>query len=261
MTTTYNTGDVRPTSSTLAAPTPVLTVTAPDGTSSTPAVSGAPGAYTASYTLTQTGRYLERWVNSGGVQSDIVNTLPADPGFLVSLAEVKLALNKSTTADDDELRAYIAAATSPIEALGGAVLTRTLVWADDGGRCSITLPHQPVTSITSVVENNVTVPASGYVLHQRSGVLDRLAGFQPMPWRPGRQNITITYVIGTGIVPWHVNIAARELVRHWWQYSQQSGRPQWGAMDGADNVGNSLGVPPSVIRLLNIATDKVPGIA
>ena len=133
MTTTYNTGDVRPTSSTLAAPTPVLTVTAPDGTSSTPAVSGAPGAYTASYTLTQTGRYLERWVNSGGVQSDIVNTLPADPGFLVSLAEVKLALNKSTTADDDELRAYIAAATSPIEALGGAVVINSHGGGQGGG--------------------------------------------------------------------------------------------------------------------------------
>ena len=261
MTTTYNTGDVRPSTCTLSSPTPVLTVTAPDGSSSTPAVTGAPGAYTASYTLTLTGRYLERWVNSAGVQADIVNTLAPDPGFLVSLAEVKLALNKTTTADDDELRAYIAACTAPIEAINGAVLTRTVVWADNGGRYSITLPDQPVTSITSVVENNVTVAASSYVLHQRSGVLDRLAGYQPIPWRPGRQNIVITYVVGTGVVPWHVNIAARELVRHWWQYSQQSGRPQWGAMDGTDNVGNSLGVPPSVIRLLNISASKVPGIA
>lgn len=261
MTTTYNTGDVRPATSTLVAPSPVLSVTGPDGTTSLPVVTGVPGAYTASYTLTQTGRYLERWVNTVGVQADIVNTLPVDPGFLVSLAEMKLTLNKTSTADDDELRAYIAAATAPIEALAGPVLTRTIVWADNGGRYSLTLPHQPVTTITNILENNVIVSPTGYVLHPNSGVLDRLAGFQPLPWRPGRQNIIITYIVGSSFVPWHVNIAARELVRHWWQYSQQSGRPQWGAMDGTDNPGNSLGVPPSVIRLLNIATNKVPGIA
>ena len=46
--------------------TAVVTITLPDGTSATPSVThGVTGAYTASYTQTQQGRHLLRWVGTG----------------------------------------------------------------------------------------------------------------------------------------------------------------------------------------------------
>ena len=242
------------------------TVGLPDGTSVSPAVSKtATGTYQAAYTPTVAGRHTVRWVATGAnaaSYTDVFDVLAADPRFIISLSDAKDSLNITNTAHDEEIREYLAAATDVIEAIAGPVLTRTVVETHDGGESSLLLRNVPVAAVSSVVEASTTLAATDYAFDPLAGTLTRVIGIQPWVWRYGFQNIVVTYTVGAGTVPYYVILAARELIRHWYQRGQQAPRPAFGGA-AADTDGvyvAGYAVPNYVVGMLAPA-GGIPGIA
>ena len=235
------------------------TVTQPDGTVTTASVvNTGTGTYSAGFTPTQAGRHLIRWVATGANASsytDVFDAFPANPRFLISLTDLREALNlaATNTTHDSELRLYLAAATTVIESIDRPYLAETRTHTFDGGRSTLVLPETPIASVTSITHNPTgtsaeTLPTDSYRVNAYSGLIQHYSG--RFPW--GQRNITVTYTVGDTVVPPNVIMAARELCRHWWQRSQQSPRPAFG---GAAGDGDTIyiandAVPNFVIGLL-----------
>lgn len=247
-----------------SAATVVATVTLPDGTTASATVSGT-STYTATYTSVQAGRHVMRMVASGaavGAHTDTFDVLPADPGFIVSMQDVRDALNIPTgvTANDEELRRFLAAATPVVEEIAGPVVRATKTWTTSGGRTALAVPHSQLASVSSVVVNGSTLtPGSDYITDLPSGLI--YAGTRSAPSRFAAGDVVITYVVGAGAGS-NVWLAACELVRFWWQQGQQTqGRPAFGGtVDVGDYVSSAgYAVPRRVIELLS-PNAPAPGI-
>jgi len=241
--------------------TVVCTIGLPDGTTATPAVSKtATGTYQAAYTPTVAGRHTVRWVATGANASsyaDVFDAFPANPRFLISLDDLREALNlaATNTTHDAELRLYLAAATCVIETLDRPYLQETRTHTFDGGSASLVLPEAPIASVVSISNTPQsgtpeTIPATSWRANTYSGIVTALERFPA-----GVQNITVTYTVGEAQIPANVLMAARELCRHWWQRSQQSPRPSFGGMgaDGESVYVANYAIPNFVIGLLQPA--------
>lgn len=262
----------------------VLTVTAPDGTAATPAVTGTTGVYTlgAPYLATQSGRYTTRWVATGTnacTMSDTFSVLASDPGFIISLTEARAGLGVAVanTAKDEDLRTFMAAATPIIEDIVGAVLNTPRVETHDGGSPQIVLLWGPVISVTSIIESygstfqrtltaqDVFTPGSGdafgYTIDQLLGTVTRRATGIAAPFAAGRRNIQVTYVSGRNPIPPNILLATRRLVRHLWSQEQQSFRPNVLSVAEPMTVTPSgFAVPAAVVELC-APHARPPGLA
>lgn len=248
--------DVRDAAGTLVTPTTiVLTVTLPDQTSVTPTVPAPSpaGHYEVDYQTVQAGRHVVRWATTGPVTAgtDVFDVRPADPGFGVSLADVKAHLNKSSasTVDDAELRRYAEAATAVVVSRVGAgpAVTHTTVLHEPKNR--VALPHYPVLSLTS------TSPL--YV----SGATDTVTDldFDPqtgLVWRSDARSMygyqRITYKAGRTVAPANHVLAALMIVQHLWESQRgQSGSPRAGGGEETTFLdGFGFSVPNRALELL-----------
>lgn len=110
---------------TLVDATVALTVTAPDGTTSTPSVTHAStGTYTADFDLTSAGVWFWVWSVSGTVVDVETGQITAsDPGPVLysSLARLKKALNMAPTnvSDDEALLSALNTASRDVEQFCG----------------------------------------------------------------------------------------------------------------------------------------------
>lgn len=253
----------------------VLTITLPDLTTVTPAVSNpTTGNYTATYPTTQAGRHLVNWVATGtnaSTYSDVFDVRSAAINSIVSLADVKDYLNipQADTTQDAELRGFIGSATHVIEHEVGACAQRTVtdLYTGSWAQPEIVLLTQPVISVTTVTENSLTL-AQGidYVLLNPGGTLARTIGgggtlYERGYWY-GVNDISVTYIAGRRIIPSNIIEAAMEWARI--RFRPQRG----GDVDLFDNDGNPTGsqpfgltMPPSVRDLLIPHADVASGIA
>jgi hypothetical protein len=237
-----------------------LTVTLPDGTTETPTVSNlTTGSYTCDYTPATAGRYSVRWVATGlnaSAYSDVFNARAASSSLL-SLAEAKAAIGKTTTASDEELRDYLEATTSLIEQRCGAVVQRT-VTERVGGYGSLVLRTTPVVSVTSltgIYDNTPAVAASAVTVDPVSGIVTKLDGSGFSGW-----TYTIEYVAGrTGAVDESIQQAARVILQHLWR-TQRGAAPKFGGDDGIDTFGIGYALPNRALELLQPFL-LAPGIA
>lgn len=215
------------------AATAVLTVTLPDGTTVTPSVP-APvpaGAYTVDYVTTQAGRHSVRWVftTPANAYTDSFDVREAAPPAILSLADAKKHLNKTSTTDDDEIRGWVESVTAGIEGLCGPVTVRTVTERHEGRRVPmICLRHTPVLSLTSVVavlDGGTSYTVADLDLDAATGVVQRKdGGTLTGPLR-------VTYSAGRRIVPANITSAAKIILQHLWQTQQGPGRPQLGGGD------------------------------
>ena len=246
---------------------PTCTVTKPDGTTTTATVTKpSTGNYQGAYTTTSAGRHRFTFTgsgtNSGALPwSDVADVWPADPRFIISLADAKAALNVPAGArvNDDELRLYIAATTEIIEDIVGAVLSTTRTQTFDGGRNAILLSER-ATSITSVTVGGTTT--TNYVANLSSGVV--YAGATGVDWfTDGKQNVTVAYTTGSSSIDPNVILAAREEVSFLYQLGQQGGRPSLGgSVPDMSWTPSGFAVPKRVIELCAPSmARRMPGIA
>lgn len=210
-----------------AAASVTLTLTKPDGTTLTPAVSViSTGKYEAALvTFDQAGTWLGRWTTTGIVTADTFqfDVQPATR-YIVSLDEVKEHLRLTGVANDDRLIRALDAVTTMLARKGYAVTASATedYPAPSGG--VLVLRRHPVTAVTSV-----TVYASGtataYTLFDpaiapvldaytvsTAGLIELSAGAR---W-PSGTTVRVVYTAGysdDADVKW----AALEQIRLWWE--------------------------------------------
>jgi hypothetical protein len=209
----------------------VATVTAPDGSTSTPAISNASaGLYDVSYTPTLSGRHTIRWVATGANASAYADEFTVRDFThigIVSLDEVKAHLNipSTNTGLDEELRRFMDAAQDLAENYVGCVLGRQTFTNElyDGNTDLIRLRSPRAISITSVYENGLLLDPIAYRLDPSGQRVARVTtGSISGPnyfgiFAPGVENIKISYVAGFINPPPAAKQGVLEIIRHLWQ--------------------------------------------
>lgn len=205
----------------LANSTVVLTVTAPDGTVSTPAVANdGTGLYSAQVTFDQAGDWLRVWSATGAVvttDADQVHVI-ATALRIVGLAEVKEHGNITSSANDRELLDFIGTAQQMIEAEVGVTVPRTITETIYGNAQVLLLSNAPVLSVQQVTEYAATVDPSAYVVDTTTGAITRVDG---RAWAATVSSPTTwTYRAGRAPIPEAIRWAAKELTIHLWRSTQ-----------------------------------------
>lgn len=260
------TTELRDINGNLVAATVVITVTKPNGTTSTPTVSsnGGTGLYKASFPVDAVGTWRYKWTASGAVvavdggQLDVVNVGRV---LVAGLDEFRAQLDRSDSGDDDELRLYLEAATDQVEWLVGP-LSLTSVTERHTTSGNIALRRYPVVSITSVkpVTSGVAGTALAVADYTSDGVVNELR-FNTIR---SRGEYEIAYVIGRTVIPSNIKLAGLIIAQHLW--SVQNARFTLNA-PGEDELaiapGSGFAVPYRALELLRpyISIATVPGIA
>ena len=243
--------------------TVTLTVTLPDATTDTPAITHTAdsGLYRAEYQTTQAGRHLYRWVAAGvnaSTHSGVFDVRPAAPLMLVSLeaAKRKCNIELTDTARDDDLKAWIEAATTMVEDHLNLVLVRRTITEviDVRNSRSLVLSSVPCLSLTSVatVDGTVTWTVSDLHLDAASGIVTVQRG------RLFHGKLTVTYVAGMQQIPANYSRAALILVEDLWSTERrlQDAGPQSGIYENAELPYASSGsasrydIPKFALKLL-----------
>jgi hypothetical protein len=154
----------------------------------------------------------------------------ADPLDILTLVEAKAALRQGdATANDTEIELLVTATSTVIDRGVGPVVRRTVNAETHDGEGHMTqLREWPVTTVTTVTEDGITLPTTAYHVDLEKGQVWRRLSDWDYPWEIGRDNISVTYVAGrfattASITPFY-KAGARLLLRHLWRSEQ------WNAM-------------------------------
>lgn len=236
--------------------TVALTITLPDGTTTAPTPANtATGKYKVDFVPTQAGRHLIRWVTTGPATAftDVIDVRSGAPAYIVSLASVKRHLGKSLTdtADDEELREFIEAATALVEDIRGEVVVRRTVLEDvdlPHGTRAILLSKTPVLSLASVAAVDGSTTWNVADLHTSGiGVVTARSG--QVFWGLVR----FTYVAGYTVIPANFSLAAKVIVEHLWETQQQPNLGPRPFGDGGEVMtvpGRGYAIPNRAVQLL-----------
>ena len=277
---TYDQGDVVPLGITVTDSTGVLanatsvtcTIYLPDGTSASGSVTNAStGLYNCDYTPIQVGRYQVKWTATGTNASSYADEFTVRDFTamgIVSLDEVKTHLNipTSNTDNDEELRRFMDVAGDMAEEYTGVILgQRNFTETFNGGDINIRVNNPYILSIASLTENGTSLTqGTDYYIDRTGQRLYRLVasslfyGTASGVWKPGNQNIVITYRAGFVNPPPLARQGVLELIKHFWQ-------TQRGSMNvlnlDADSYQPAIGysMPRRVEQLLDITS--LPGMA
>jgi hypothetical protein len=248
--------------------TVTVTVTRPDGTTATPAVTNAgPGLYDIDYLTDAVGRHEVVAVATGGVLGSLTrrwtDMFDVDIASLAivsapeAIDHLSRTITITTPKDREQIRWLCSVVTDTIERdLGIAVVKRSVTETFDGGDFVLSLRTLPVISITTVTEGSTVLSApSGYTLDKPSGQLWRGGTTSTFRWQTGIQNISVTYVAGHLDPSRVLRQVALSGIQRMWIASQQAAVS---GLDGAEAVEASAG---EVIRELRSAylTMRVPG--
>jgi hypothetical protein len=222
---------------------PVVTVTLPDGTTATPAVSNTgTGVYTATYLTTEVGRHTVAWVcadptypGAGADQFDSWSTASTDV-LQFSDAKATISIPLANTLYDLEIAEYLAAITSWLEWYCGPIVQQTVIEELRVGGLSVQLSKPPVLGLVQwatvpvplqgttatvsmanggpmfpVMTYGVAYPMNELTADPVKGIVRNNAGlpfyYGPYYWQ---------YLAGYTVIPYAITYAARVLLRHLW---------------------------------------------
>lgn len=253
-----------------------LVVTKPDETTETftwptPAtiIRSGLGVFYKDYTGATAGTYLFRWAAAGAVVSVATGQFDVLPQtrYIVSLEDLKEHLNDTSMSAESEvkLEAFAAAATKVVEHLCTTVVPVDvteyphvyggLVVLDNRHVISVDTVHESVNgTLTALTEDTFTAPGATSGYRRERNRIYRTAGGADTLFTAGAR-VRVVYTAGLEPMPQDVELAAKELVRFWWQPSQ------YGVMSEAGPLGRSSGgtgtilvagflVPNAVLALL-----------
>lgn len=150
----------------------------------------------------------------------------ADALDILTLAEGKAALRQGTvTANDTDIELLITAASTIIDRGVGPVVRRTITnEVHDGEGQMLQLEWWPVSTVTTVIEDGITLAPSAYHADLDRGQVWRRLSDWDYPWEVGRANVAFTYIAGrfanTAAVTPFFKAGARLLLRHLWRSEQ-----------------------------------------
>lgn len=159
------------------------------------------------------------------------------------------APGEQLSARDADVARYIQAATAVIEHLvAGPILPRTETQYRDGGKRAVLLSGR-LTSPDAVTAVRVDgEPFEGYTVDPHSGIL-YAGGYRT--FGDGVRNVEVDVTVGMASVPETLQLATRELVRHWIQNGREA--PAAGVLgfqnDGSALVDDPYAVPRRVRQL------------
>jgi hypothetical protein len=231
--------DVKDEDGDLANPTgATLAITQPDGTLAAGIVVDITpedvGQLIYDFTPVQAGLHSVHWATTGPTTAEDDMFVAEAPGrLLVSVDEAVSHLRASgvitSDADREQLQWLCLAATDAVEKdLGLVIVRRTFSLTFDGGRYDLNLLAPPRASdggsitITTVIENGLTLTAADYVLRRQGWRLSRGTTTWRSPWAAGVENISVIGTAGCAIPPPWVRFAALGEIHGAWQSSQQS---------------------------------------
>jgi hypothetical protein len=131
--------------------------------------------------------------------------IDADSTEFVTLAEVKDHLNKTSTANDDELTLMRNAAQDHVESLVGPVLWREVVQST-ASRPTVVLHTLPIVSVDTVGTDPWS--AQTYPTDLAAGIVEHV---------PSATRIDITYTAGRTDCPEAIRLATLVIVKHLWE--------------------------------------------
>ncbi|MGW6910253.1 hypothetical protein [Streptomyces sp. NPDC054940] len=245
-----------------------LTITLPDGTTTSPAVTNPPaqtGKYTVDYVSAQAGRHLARWVFTGpaSAYTDMFDVRPADPPLIMSLADARKHVNATVTTHDEELRGWVEATTKAVEYFVGPVARRTVTETHDRAVAhKLALRRTPAISLTTVaavLTGGTSYAVADLDLDGETGIVRRKDG--GLLYGPLR----FTYVIGRTIVSVNISHGGRIILQHLWKTQGGGmGRPAPGGMEDYAVTepipGLGFAIPNRALELL--LDDRLPpGVA
>jgi hypothetical protein len=246
------------------AATVTLTITLPDGTTATPAITdtAVPGQYRLAYQTTIPGRYTAHAVTTGPVTTwdDTFNVRAF--ASILGLAEAKTHLSGGSinawTGDDDELLNFLQASTEVVESKVGACVRRTVTERITEGPTLVlaTRPVISVTSVTSVWAGGPSWTTAQLLVDGDAGTVDPQYGAVPFYWGPWDVLLTA----GRAVIPERFIHAAKVQLAHLWE-SQRGGTPLLSPLGGegetfTSTAGLTFSVPYRVLELL--AGDMLP---
>ncbi|MGW0821832.1 hypothetical protein [Streptomyces sp. NPDC002845] len=261
------TAECRDPGGTLAtAATAVVTVTLPDDTTATPAVTEtSTGLYQADYVTTMPGRHTVRWgwTSPAHAYTDVFDVQEAAPPAILSLADAKKHVNITGTRDDDELRFWNNATTRAVEFYTGPVIARSVTEDHDVGRTRVLalrqVPALSLTTVAAVLDSGTSYAVADLDLDGDTGIVRRKDG----GWLCGP--LRATYTAGRASIRENITAGARIILEHLWR-TQRAGR-RGGLAGGGDDYsvtepipGLGYAVPNRAVELL--APDRLPpGVA
>jgi hypothetical protein len=259
-----------------------LTVTGPTGVVTTTAgVVAASGTYTAPFTPSAPGLHLVGWTAGSvtkGAYQDVFEVRATGPAALISLDDARsvVRLRSTNTADNAMLQTIIEAASKVVTDITGPMTIAQYVEWFDGGTETVVPSQAPIVRIVSAFEYYRTssfalteqplgaqTTAFGFTVDYLTGAITRRTfGGGSGLFAVGSKNIVFTYTAGRATVPENVQLATKELVRHFYQATQIPGRPKMGAVadDGFGEVSIGFAVPNFVVEMLQ-PDRRAPGIA
>lgn len=244
-----------------------LTITLPDGTTTSPAVTNPPaqtGKYTVDYVSVQAGRHLVRWVFTGpaSAYTDMFDVRPADPPLIFSLADARKHVNATVTTHDEELRGWVESTGRAVEFFAGAVARRTVTEVHDdlpqwGARTLAlrTTPAISLTTVAAVLTGGTSYDVADLDLDGETGIVRRKDGGKLMgPLR-------VIFIAGRTIVGANIRDAGKLILQHLWKTQGGGmGRPAPGGMDDYAVTepipGLGFAVPNRALELL--LPDRLP---
>lgn len=259
--------EVRNAAGVLTSPsTKTLTITLPDLTTTSPAMTDTGGLLTYDHPTTLAGRHTWRVVTTGPVTATTgeFNVSASDPGWIMSLADAKAHLNETGTLQDEEIRAFMATVTEVVESIVGPVVVRT--YTNErvrSGSSALLLLHPPVISVTSVTSvSGSPTWTTGFDVDAAAGIVRLSIGgyFTGGPWN-------VTYVAGRTVIPARFVQAGKEMLWHLWS-TQRGATSDSTTPDLVDVAQYEAGygqafagftIPHRVLELLE--ADRIPGLA
>jgi hypothetical protein len=215
------------------AATVALTITQPDQTLLTPAVTNPPavtGQYTYAFPSTQPGRHLVKWLTTGPQTAyrDVFDVTEDAPPAIISLADCKqtLGMDPTDTSDDQELLAKLAAITRSVERyMHTAYAFRTVTelipepalpvpWQQPKVRLS-TLPVLALTSAVTLSPTNVVTTTYDVVNNMTVDAESGLVNVFNGPPLAGRTQWV--YTAGYQIIPYHIIEGSKVLFQAVWE--------------------------------------------
>lgn len=191
--------EVRDSSGNLTSATVTILITSPSGVTSSPAVSGSGGTYTADVPLTEAGQWQAKWTVSGAVtaveyQTTLVRRAGSNP---IGVEEVKNRLHKSVTKhlDDNRISDMLDAAIAEYEQWVGPV-TGSVTELYSGGGTTLVLSSPNVAQITALsYTDGTSVNVADLDLNTATGVLGWGYGTTGR-FTGGVRNVQVTYTVG-----------------------------------------------------------------
>ena len=268
-----------------AGSTPVLTITLPDQTTATPAVSNTTtGAYapTAAYVVAQAGHYLYAWTfadagayipTSPMLDSFEVREAP-DP-TIISLPEAReiLKIPTADTSHDSQIRGFSQAITEWVEYVCGPVVTRQFTEIIRASGNVLVLSKPPVrtdlgttldttnrrdgsttnglVSVTPLLTYGFMYDLSQLIVNGPLGTVRHVAGLPFFYSGDPYAQYQVKYWVGRKICPFGIYEAAKIALKHVWAV-ERGGVAQASAFGESEAVPTGFGfaVPNRALELM-----------